>query len=42
MNTIEGVFLMLVFLAFLTGIYILIFKGSRPLQPVPEHRRLSR
>ncbi len=37
MNTFESILLTAVFLAFLAGVYGLIYKGSRPLQPVPEH-----
>jgi hypothetical protein len=37
MNTFESILLAAVFLAFLAGVYGLIYKGSRPLQPVPEH-----
>jgi len=37
MNNFESILLTLIFLAFLAGIYILIYKGSRPPQPVPEH-----
>lgn len=37
MNTFESILLTAVFLSFLAGVYGLIYKGSRPLQPVPEH-----
>ncbi len=37
MYTFESISLMAVFFAFLAGVYGLIYKGSRPLQPVPEH-----
>jgi hypothetical protein len=37
MNTFESILLAAVFLAFLAGVYGLIYKDSRPLQPVPEH-----
>lgn len=37
MNGFEGILFMAVFLAFLAGVFALIYKGSRPLQPVPEH-----
>jgi hypothetical protein len=36
MNTLESILLPAVFFAFLAGVYGLIYKGSRPLQPVPE------
>ena len=35
MNTFESILLAAVFFAFLAGVYGLIYKGSRPLQPVP-------
>jgi hypothetical protein len=37
MNNFESILLTVIFLAFLAGAYILIYKGSRPPQPVPEH-----
>jgi len=37
MNNFEIVSLTVTFLAFLAGVYVLIYKGSRPPQPVPEH-----
>lgn len=37
MNTFESVLFTAVLLAFLAGIYGLIYKGSHPLQPVPEY-----
>ena len=37
MNTLESMLLTTIFLAFVAGVYILIYKGSRPPQPVPEH-----
>jgi hypothetical protein len=37
MNTFQSILLMAIFLAFLAGVYVLIYKGSRPPQPVPEH-----
>lgn len=37
MSTFESILLTPVFLAFLAGVYGLIYKGSRPLQAVPEH-----
>jgi hypothetical protein len=36
MNTFESILLTAVFFAFLAGVYGRIYKGSRPLQPVPE------
>jgi hypothetical protein len=36
MNSFGSILLIVVFLAFLAGIYSLIYKGSRPPQPVPE------
>ena len=37
MNNFESMLLTVIFLAFLAGVYILIYKGSRPPQHVPEH-----
>jgi len=37
MNNFEGTLLTVIFLALLAGVYVLIYKGSRPPQPVPEH-----
>jgi hypothetical protein len=37
MNNFESILLTVIFLAFLAGVYILIYKGSRPPQPVPEY-----
>ena len=37
MNTFGSILLTAIFLAFLAGVYVLIYKGSRPPQPVPEH-----
>lgn len=37
MSGFEGVLFAAILLAFLAGIFALIYKGSRPPQPVPEH-----
>ena len=37
MSGFEGVLFAAMLLAFLAGVFALIYKGSRPLQPVPEH-----
>jgi hypothetical protein len=37
MNGFEGILSAAILLAFLAAIYALIYKGSRPLQAVPEH-----
>ncbi len=37
MNGFEGILFAAILLAFLAGVVALIYKGSRPLQPVPEH-----
>ena len=37
MNTFESILLTAIFLALLAGVYVLIYKGSRPPQPVSEH-----
>jgi hypothetical protein len=37
MSGFEGILFTAVLLAFLAGVFALIYKGSRPLQPVPEH-----
>jgi hypothetical protein len=37
MNNFESILLTVIFLGLLAGVYILIYKGSRPPQPVPEH-----
>jgi hypothetical protein len=36
MNNFESLLLTVIFSALLSGLYILIYKGSRPPQPVPE------
>jgi hypothetical protein len=36
MNNFESILLTVIFLALLSGVYVLIYKGSRPPQPVPE------
>jgi hypothetical protein len=37
MNTLDSILLPVICLALLAGVYGLIYKGSRPLQPVPGH-----
>ena len=37
MNGFEGILFTAILLAFLVGVFALIYKGSRPPQPVPEH-----
>lgn len=37
MSGFEDVLLVVIFLAFLVGVFALIYKGSRPLQPLREH-----
>jgi membrane protein CcdC involved in cytochrome C biogenesis len=37
MNGFEGILFATILLAFLAGVFALIYKGSRPPQPVPEH-----
>ena len=37
MSGFEGVLFAAILLAFLAGVFALIYKGSRPPQPVPEH-----
>ena len=37
MSGFEAVLLLVIVLAFLAGVFALIYKGSRPLQPLPEH-----
>ena len=37
MNGFEGILFAGILLAFLAGVFALIYRGSRPLQPVPEH-----
>ena len=37
MNGFEGILFTAILLAFLAGVFALIYKGSRPPQPVPEH-----
>jgi hypothetical protein len=37
MNGFEGILFTAVLLAFLVGVFALIYRGSRPPQPVPEH-----
>ena len=37
MNGFEGILFDAILLAFLAGVFALIYKGSRPPQPVPEH-----
>jgi hypothetical protein len=37
MNGFEGILFAAILLAFLAGVFALIYKGSRPPQPVPEH-----
>ena len=37
MSGFDGVLLVIIFLAFLAGVFALIYKGSRPLKPLPEH-----
>jgi hypothetical protein len=37
MNGFEGVLFATIFLAFLAGVFALIYKGSRPPQPIPEN-----
>jgi hypothetical protein len=37
MNGFEGILFTAILLAFLAGVFALIYKGSRPPQPVPKH-----
>ena len=37
MNGFEGILFAAILLAFLVGVFALIYKGSRPPQPIPEH-----
>ena len=37
MNGFEGILFVAMMLAFLAGVFALIYKGSRPPQPLPEH-----